>query len=349
MADELKVEAVGLERHEEWDALVARSAQHSLFSTVAWLDALAEASGEEAVLVGCVRGGALVGGVGLHVRRACGFRAARTHPLTPFGGLVLAAVDGAGRTLHEAELHAVSSALGRYLGRFDHVRLLHAPELVDVRPLQWDGWRVDVRYTLLVDLRGGESAALARMGKSLRKQARRAERAGYAAAVAGDEASLAEFGRQHEAVYLRQGLRAPLAAEALAAWCRRLLGGGHGALYCARDPEGRFATGTLVVWDRRRAYWLLGATDPERRGAGANALLHLTMVRELSGRFEEVDAVGANTPHVASYKRAYHGTLAPYYATERTPSRLFRAASWARALWWRVRARRRADAAGGDQ
>ena len=70
------------------------------------------------------------------------------------------------------------------------------------------------------------------------------------------------------------------------------------------------------------------------------------MLRELGQHFDEIDVVGANTPHVAAFKRAYHGVLTPYYATERTRSCFLKAAMAVRA-WWQ--GRRRPDGEGDNR
>jgi hypothetical protein len=67
------------------------------------------------------------------------------------------------------------------------------------------------------------------------------------------------------------------------------------------------------MWDTKRAYYIFGASNPEKIGDGASSLTLWTAFENLSPRFKEIDMVGANDYKIALFKRGFGGRLVPYF------------------------------------
>ncbi|MBF0331987.1 MAG: GNAT family N-acetyltransferase, partial [Candidatus Omnitrophica bacterium] len=81
-------------------------------------------------------------------------------------------------------------------------------------------------------------------------------------------------------------------------------------------------SGSLFVFDRFRAYYLIGGTDPDFRQYGVGTRnFHDVFVRlnsELG--IKEVDFVGVNSPGRGGYKLSFGARIVPYFFIQKRPA-----------------------------
>jgi hypothetical protein len=204
------------------------------------------------------------------------------------------------------------------------------PNIQDVRPWQWAGYRVNVNYTFQVDF----PFDMARMSKQVRARLRRCERDGFRAEPTTDIDAVFACLKAAEA---RQGYNLGLTlADLLRA--RDLLGE-HLHAYAAYAPDGEMASAAVTLFQGgSNAIGWLGGTRAEYLSSGVADMVEYESYVDLEKEGATgIDLCGANMRSIAAYKSSLGARLVPYYAFESySPSRL---GKWLQA-WWDFERRR---------
>jgi len=207
-------------------------------------------------------------------------------------------------------------------------RLLLPPEVTDVRPWQWVGYRTEVRYTYRVEL----PYDLRQADGMVRNRIKRAAAAGYRC-----ERTQA-FRDVHQCLLgseARQGFRHLLSPRDLEL-LTDLVGEEHVRVYVCYGPDGVPASGQVVLHHPGATAigWVAGTTREALR-SGANQLLVAHMLADITAAgATSFDYVGANLPGVAAAKADWGASLIPTYTVEPYGMKSF--GRWMRD-WWRQR------------
>ena len=200
------------------------------------------------------------------------------------------------------------------------LRLVCAPSYADPRPFRWSGMDVRAEFTYHLDVTDDPEELLRSFSKSLRREIRDLEDTDLT--VAAEDDGLAAAGRVYEDIadrYAEQGESFPLTeayvldlVEALEDRCR---------VYVARDGDGEYLTGVVVVYSNDAAYYWEGGARATYDDASVNSLLHWAVVRDVAvdpdlASVSRYDMVGANTPRLCRYKAKFSPELVPYYVVE---------------------------------
>lgn len=183
-------------------------------------------------------------------------------------------------------------------------------EINDVRPWQWTGFAVTVRYTYCVDL-PHEQALL---DSSIRRQISRSAKGGFHCEPASNLAEIFDCMRETEQ---RQDFSFGLTLDDLEL-AKSLLGVDAFRGYICRAPSGEAAVGSIVLHQRgyRALAWVIGTKNDYMR-AGATQLLTTYILDDLhASGASGFDFVGANFPTIASAKSFWGGYLAMSYTIE---------------------------------
>lgn len=236
---------------QEWEAILERWPDASVFHSSAWLRFLAESYGAEPILAVVKAGGRPVGYfVGAIVRRF-GMRILGS-PLpgwgTPYMGFVLE---------DDADRPAAAEALVQFA--FRDLKCLHV-ELADQRlteeQMAGSAYTIEPGITYLVDLSSNEEEILGRMDSNRRQYIRRAMRRDLRAEIATDPGFADEYFEQLCDVFARQGLAPTHGVERVRHLIRALQPSGQLVLLRISTPDGvSLATalvlgrnGTAVAW-----------------------------------------------------------------------------------------------------
>jgi hypothetical protein len=299
------VRSLNVEELSEWESLVRQSAQGTLFHSRLWLDAL----GEPYKLFGWFTGGQLRGGFAAGI---VGPKAASApySALTPYLGLLFAEGDTKYVTRISTEKQ-ISRAFAVFLKQhFNSVQFRFPPEIIDLQPFIWEGFQIQLRYTYRLELRDID-AMLANMDKRCRRDLVAAEKQGikiesdvpFTEVLPLCEMSLKRSGVETSALMVAERVEAVLRH---AGRCRGFL---------ARSREKTPLGAVWIVWDEKRAYYLLGGySDPMKSGnAVALALWHAIQFTALDLRLSEFDFEGSMVPAIERFFRKFGGTIKPTY------------------------------------
>lgn len=181
------------------------------------------------------------------------------------------------------------------------------PEITDVRPWQWAGYRAGVRYTLHLDF----PYAISQASESVRRNIRKAEKLGYRCTRTRDADSAYRCLAETQE---RKRLTRYLTAEDLRL-AVNLLGEDGCRVYVCYAPSGEAASASIILLHpgERAQFWLVG-TVTDHLHAGATQLLIRTILEDLQGQMVPgFDFIGANNPGVADSKIRWGARLVPYF------------------------------------
>jgi hypothetical protein len=290
---------------ERWDEFVRQSPQGTLFHSTLWL----EAADEPFQLLGCFRGRELQGGFAMAL---LGARVAGVPQpaLTPYLG-ILFPKSNAKYVTELSTNKEISIALATFLKKnFDWIESSFAPEVRDLQPFIWHGFDVDLHYTYRLSLNDLDSV-FDNMDARRRNKLVSAEKQGVTI-EAGVE--FGEIVRLCTKSFERQSLLATHtgAATRFEAALRRV---GRCKGFLARGAEGTPLGAVWIVWDDKRAYYLLGGYDHSER---SNKAVSLALWRAIQFtakdlKLLEFDFEGSVIPAVEQFFRKFGATLTPFY------------------------------------
>src|SRR5262249_48884845 len=136
------VRCLAQDEHQRWDSFVSASPEGTVFHSTAWL----EAAGMPFELYGCFNGTELLGGWAVSRGGKC-YAGGPITSLPPYLGVIFSPpAPKYVTTLSNNK--AVAATFAVFLkDTFERVELRLPPEIVDVQPFIWEGYRVQVRYT----------------------------------------------------------------------------------------------------------------------------------------------------------------------------------------------------------
>lgn len=224
-------------------------------------------------------------------------------------------VEQVNRRFVEAVLGELSVPSSRTL-----LRLVCAPSYADPRPFRWAGMDVRADFTYHLDVADDPEEMLRSFSKSLRREIRDLGDADLTVAVEDDglEAAAqvyddiaARYAEQEESFPLTREYVLDL-VDALGDRCR---------VYVARDGDGTYLTGVIVVYSNDAAYYWEGGARATYEDSSVNSLLHWAVIRDIAvdpdlESVSRYDMVGANTRRLCDYKAKFSPDLVPYYVVE---------------------------------
>jgi hypothetical protein len=184
------------------------------------------------------------------------------------------------------------------------------PGITDVRPWQWEGFRVEVLYTYVLDLPYDTSL----MRPHVRRSIRKAEKQGYSCMrVTRMDDVYSCLAETQE----RQGFDLKISMDDLTS-AQNVLGNDVLRAYVAYAPDGTPASSTVEIHEPggRSVGWLAG-TRCDHLTSGASQLLHSFIMDDLTLHgATSYDFAGANIPSVAYSKLQWGARLEPFYTIQ---------------------------------
>jgi hypothetical protein len=296
----------------QWDELVIRSPQGTIFHTNSWLDACSEYGGKKVRIFGCFKDDTLIGGCSLFVGKKWGVMsyAESNSGFSPYGGFVLSSPPAQGVHKQETFSRQIVESLLECIKKEHYVSIVisNSPEFQDIRPFISGGWKSRVQYTYYFDLGVNIEAHI---DTRLKKTMRRAEKERLVFEPSSD---IAKFYSLLCQTYARKKLQ-PAASERFIADISSFVRDQDcGELVVARTPEGEVACAEMVVWDTKRAYRWAAASDERFKDTGASSLLLFTVLKRLQERgIRTINLMGANTFQLSQFLARFNPALVPYY------------------------------------
>jgi hypothetical protein len=211
----------------------------------------------------------------------------------------------------------------RQLPHYHRCSILCHPELVNVLPFHWAGFKLSVKYTYrFPNLRDSE-AIWSGFSENIRREIRKAHKR------VGIECDLgaSQFFDVYSKTFQRQGCKPPISPALLKRVDEALANRGNRRQWFAVDDRGRTHAAIYVVWDQRCAYYLMGGGDPELRNSGAHSLLIWHAIQQCAKVTEAFDFQGSMLEPVERFFRSFGTMQTPYYQATRVNGRMLRLAA----------------------
>ncbi len=328
MKAELRVRVLADSDLPEWNRLVARSDEGSIYSMPEYLEAICEAAGGRFHILAVQKGDELLGGVGLYERTARAGVYVSPRLLLYYNGIVLRSYDTRYPSQRTARQNEILAALGDGLQRlgYGRIALRCRGPLTDVRVLLARGWTARPQYSYVVPLTDLD-ALRGRMEQNLRRLVDRCAAQGVAFTEDDD---FDGFFRLHSQVHERKGARLYLPEAAFRRYFERLRSRGLARLFHARLPEGQSISTQLVLTGPHPvSHTVAAASDAAHLKLGATAFLRWNVFRRLNELGHAAnDLTDAELSPVTHFKAQLGGDLKMLLwleAPESVPFRLERA------------------------
>jgi hypothetical protein len=209
---------------------------------------------------------------------------------------------------------------------YKNIELSLHPSIVDIRAILWVNYgtelptyQADIRYTSYIDISDFKTSKKLedisiynKASTSRRQQIRYAIKKEYKTKIIIDVSLLIEF---YKKTMDRQDIKVEKQKlnqmEKLSA---ALLENNMAKIYASYDEYDEIGSMALFGWDNKRAYYIFGANNPEKRKghSGTNVLWEAFYDLSKMG-INEVDLEGINSPHRGWFKLSFGGNIVPYY------------------------------------
>jgi hypothetical protein len=224
-------------------------------------------------------------------------------------------------------LRLVDFLLAELSGRYSYLSFCLHHQFTDLRSFLWFNYHeadkgkftVEVSYTGILSFAESETQDeyLSRVRDVRRQEYNRAVREGV---TIEDSDDVDLLDRLHELTFKRQSIvRAEEEVRLLPAIARQALTEKFGKLWVARSSTGEAASAYFFLFDRRCAYYLFAANNPDLRKTAASSYLMFRVIDHFrSEGIQTFDFCGINSPNRGDFKTSFNAKPTPYYVVNWT-------------------------------
>ena len=212
------------------------------------------------------------------------------------------------------ELYAV-------LPKHDAIACSLYPSLQNHLPFKWLGFGQTTQYTYLLDLKLGLDELKEGFNGNIRREISKAMRNGVESI---ESEGLEDLHRLKLLDYKQKGMELGYSFEDFKARFRPILKAGNAkVLYAVQDSER--VSGLLLLWDKKQAYYLVGATDPRKKGSGIFSYLLFQAIIEAKKHVETFNFEGSVIEPIEKFFRSFGSKQQAYHALSKYQSKKLKA------------------------
>lgn len=176
-------------------------------------------------------------------------------------------------------------------------------------PFFWNNYTCITRYTYVIEDTSDMDRVMDHFSANYRKNIRKGQRL----TQVSTEISPDEFYDEHEKIFRKQGLPAPVSREFWHHMYEACQAHDAGQLICAKDEAGNIHSLMYVIWDEEAAYPILGGYMPEFSSSQSYPALTWHSIGMAHDRGLVYDFEGSMIQRVAKSFRQFGGEPKPYY------------------------------------
>lgn len=316
MATDHEVRILTQDEYPLWDELVAKSPQGTIFHTSIWISTCARLTSKKEIVYGFFKNNTLIAGCAIYSDKKYHFlsTAVSTAPMTPYGGFIFLPFESSKVRENEQLRNTIFSTINDEMKKtFDYIKIVNCPEISDIRPFIWNGWKPSIYYTYFFNLDGTVEE---KISKKVRNTMRRSQKLGIALKQENDPDLYYQLTCK---TYEKQHIAQPVSKNFLMKMIEMIISNNLGEMWIARTLSGEPAAAEIVIWDNNRAHRWSAASNVQFKDTGATSFLLFDIFQDLQKRgFREINMMAANTPHLTKFISSFNPQLVPYYGVEKT-------------------------------
>jgi len=210
--------------------------------------------------------------------------------------------------------------------KYTNIEISLHPSIIDIRAFLWVNYgedkpqyKPDIRYTTYIDICDFKDAKKLedisiynKASTSRRQQIRYAIKKEYKTISSDNSQFFIEF---YQKTMNRQDIEVDIdKLKTMQNLIDNLIIENKAKLYASYDEKDELSSMAFFGWDNKRAYYIFGASDPDKRNghSGTNVLWEAFYDLSKNG-INEVDLEGINSPARGWFKLSFGGDIVPYY------------------------------------
>lgn len=176
-------------------------------------------------------------------------------------------------------------------------------------PFFWNGFTMIPRVTYVIE----DTSDMERVEKGFSSNYRKKIKKGRKNTVSFSEINPEVFYKEHEKIFLRQGLNCPFSYDFWMKLQKECIERGAGEMIAAKDEKGTVLSLIFVVRDEKSMYLLLGGEIPEHSSLQTYTALVHHSIQLASQRGLKFDFEGSVIKRINHAMREYGGTPKRYF------------------------------------
>lgn len=177
------------------------------------------------------------------------------------------------------------------------------------QPFFWNNYTNVLRYTYVIEDTSDMEKVSGNFSANYRKNIRKGQRLTQVSTEIDPDV----FYDEHEKIFQKQGLPAPISREFWHRLYNACQSHGAGQLICAKDEEGDIHSLMYVIWDEEAMYPILGGYMPEFSNSQSYPALTYYSICMAHERALAYDFEGSMIHRIAKSFRQFGGVPMPYY------------------------------------
>ena len=241
--------------------------------------------------------------------------------LTPYQGIINKYPPNQKMTTRLEYEKDIFNQLIEQLPSFDYYDQKFRPEFTNWLSFRWKGFSQTTCYSYVLEDISDVQEVFKNFRDNIKSDIRKAQKN-----LTVEDGDVESFYRLNSLTFSRQGMKVPYELETVMRIDRALSERNRRKIFIARDEQGRAHSGVYIIWDDRKAYYLMGGSDPSLRNSGATSLCLWNAINFASGFVNEFDFEGSDIEAVERFFRAFGAKQHQYFHIKKINSRLLKLA-----------------------
>jgi hypothetical protein len=295
-----------------YDELVKRSPQGSIFAHRWWLEAVAPGMYE---ILEVKKGDGIQAAWPIVYRKVEGVKDVCMPSLTQKLG-ILFAPSNARPVEAQSTNQKLTTELIERLGDTASFHQNFHENFTDWLPFYWRGYSQTARYTYLLDDISDLTVLWNELRPNHRRDIRRAEKHGIRIK---DNLEVTRFLELNRKTFARQGKESPVSDDVICRLDRACCANAGRKIFAGVDSQGRVHAAVYVAWADDTAYYLMGGGEPDLRESGAQLLALWEAIIFSSSVAKRFDFEGSMLPQIEHGFRGFGARQRAYFSITKAP------------------------------
>ncbi|WP_289053349.1 GNAT family N-acetyltransferase [Carboxylicivirga marina] len=312
------------EEFPKWEQLLAKVPEPSPFMSSDWFSSYCEASNEKFEIVACFKNDELIAGFAYLYRVKFGKYKLIVNLLGIDNYMVILTRDTKLESKKESHYFEIIKEFTNFLEQqYSHVEFTLNCATTDIRPLQWNGYSEEIRYTYRGAIKSPEQL-LSEFNPDIRNKIKKAQKLNYSFDSSSSQEQMKLSYDLIDRSLKKNNKPHILAKEQFISLLTKLSELNKAIVCNIFLDDVAIATRVLVLNSEIAVDFQAGGNE-EYFNTGLNQLLSYKIFEMLHEKgVKTYDFRGANTPSIAKYKSGFNFIAEPYYHVAKDSGQIFK-------------------------